>query len=180
AAELLEMEKADQAAREPLETAFSPGAKPDSARMVAIFTRLQRVDSANLARLKEMVREHGWPDAPRVGPEAAQAVFLLVQHADRDVPFQKEYLGWLESAYHAGLLPRGGGQALALLTDRVRTAEGRPQLYGSQVDITGGRAVVKPIEDAEHVDVRRAALGLPPLAEYLAMLREMYHLAPNP
>ena len=32
----------------------------------------------------------------------------------------------------------------------------------------------QPIEDVAHVDERRAAIGLQPLAEYLRLLRQMY------
>ena len=64
---------------------------------------------------------------------------------------------------------------LAYLTDRVRLAEGRLQVYGTQfMTAATGAQVPHPIEDAEHVDERRAAVGLPPIAEYARSLRQMY------
>jgi DNA-binding PucR family transcriptional regulator len=170
--ELLTMVEADQQARHRLMAAFQAGSQPDAATVA----HLQAVDEANLTRLKQIVQAHGWPDERMVGDDGRSAVFLLVQHADRDVPFQKEYLDWLERAFRAGELPAEAGQDVALLTDRVRTNEGRPQLYGMQVEIQGGQMMVKPIEDEANVDRRRAALGLPPLAEYLAVLRQVYGL----
>jgi hypothetical protein len=171
---LLAMEQADQEARTPLTTAFRPGEQPDSATMAAIAERITTTDSMNLARLKQIVEAHGWPGVALVGRDGANAVFLLVQHADRDVAFQKEYLAWLERAFRAGELSPEAGEAVALLTDRVRRNEGRPQLYGTQVELREGSITVLPLEDAENADARRAALGLPPLAEYLKLLRKAH------
>jgi hypothetical protein len=52
--------------------------------------------------------------------------------------------------------------------------EGRPQLYGTQFNNVDGKLELHPIEDAEHVDERRAMLGLEPLAEYKAQLLRFY------
>lgn len=176
--ELLALVQLDQDARAPLATAAQPGEQPASAAMAGIAARIAATDSANLARLKQIVRERGWPGRPLVGSEGVGAVFLLVQHADRDVAFQKEYLGWLRRAFRAGELSEQAGQAVALLTDRVRTNQGRPQLYGTQVEIRDGAAAPMSIEDERNVDTRRARLGLPPLAEYLERLRRFYGVGP--
>lgn len=45
--------------------------------------------------------------------------------------------------------------------------EGRPQVYGSQLRSEGGSLFVQAMEDPDHVDEPRAAVGLPPMAEYL-------------
>jgi hypothetical protein len=170
--ELLAMVEADQEARARAMAAFQTGAQPDSATVA----HLHAVDAANLARLRQIVQVYGWPDAAMAGSDGRSAVFLLVQHADRDVALQKEYLAWLERAFHAGRLSPEAGQDVALLTDRVRTNQGRPQLYGTQVEFNGSQVIVKEIEDEPNVDQRRAALGLPPLAEYIALLKQAYGL----
>jgi hypothetical protein len=42
-------------------------------------------------------------------------------------------------------------------------------VYGSQLrDGKGGKLELHPIEDRAHVDARRAAMGMEPLADYLA------------
>jgi hypothetical protein len=47
--------------------------------------------------------------------------------------------------------------------------EGREQVYGTQMTgEVGGGPTPWPIEDSEHVDERRAAVGLGPLDEYVA------------
>jgi hypothetical protein len=96
-----------------------------------------------------------------------------VQHADWDTAFQNRCLTLVQQAFAEG---DASGQSLALLTDRVRVHQGRPQLYGSQTRFVDHTVLVDPIEDEVHVDERRARLGLPPMAEYLKLLKEMYHL----
>jgi hypothetical protein len=40
--------------------------------------------------------------------------------------------------------------------------------------------VLDPIEDSAHVDQRRAALGMPPLREYVRVLDSVYAPHPRP
>jgi hypothetical protein len=39
--------------------------------------------------------------------------------------------------------------------------------------------VLDPIDDSAHVDERRAALGMPPLAAYVAVLESVYTARPS-
>ena len=167
-AELLRRLALDQAVRE---SGFGEGT-PDLSSLGGIWdllqqgVRMRRVDGPNTAWLKATVAERGWPTRAEVGADGRRAVFLLVQHADHDLGFQREALGPMREAVEAG---DARGSDLAYLTDRVRKAEGRPQLYGTQLHMNAGQdAFLWPVEDAEAVDARRAALGMPPLAEYLA------------
>lgn len=166
-AELLQRVAADQAARERMVTAMRAGSAPDSATMA----RLSAVDSANTAWLQSMVERHGWPDRATVGDDGASAAFLLVQHADRDTAFQARVLPALEAAHRRG---QAQGQHVALLTDRLARARGEPQVYGTQAALRDGRMAVDPIRDSSGVDARRAAMGMPPLEEYLRVLDSIY------
>ena len=113
------------------------------------------------------VARRGWRGRSIAGLDGADAAFVLIQHADADTAFQARALPLLDRAYREG---EATGQQLALLTDRVATARGAPQLYGTQADLVAGRAVPKPIRDPAYVDARRATVGLPPLREYLHIL----------
>lgn len=128
-----------------------------------LWNRMRAVDSDNTAWLRDIVDTTGWPRRSRVGDDAVVAAWLLVQHADHDPAFQRRCLDLVEA------LPEGEVEAtkLALLTDRVLLAEGRPQRYGTQAILVDGRYQVRETEDPEHVDERRAAVGLEPLATYL-------------
>jgi hypothetical protein len=79
----------------------------------------------------------------------------------------------MQKAFNTG---EARGQDLALLTDRVRLYEGKPQLYGTQVKNVNGKFIFAPIEDEPNVDKRRALYGLPPLSEYLETLNEFYRM----
>ena len=59
---------------------------------------------------------------------------------------------------------------LAYLEDRVRVHNGQPQLYGTQFIYDKDELKPHPIEDPEHLDPRRAAVGLGPFAEYEARM----------
>lgn len=165
--ELLEMAKRDQQVRQALIEKQQSGAQLSS-RDVA---RIDSVDRAHTERMKAIIDTHGWPDQQAVGVDGANAAFLLVQHADRDPTFQKASLVLLREAYAEGLAT---GQQVALLTDRVLVAEGKPQLYGTQAQIQHGEIIFQPIQDSAHVDKRRAEMGLMPLREYQQRMREMY------
>lgn len=118
--------------------------------------------------LKADVARHGWPRPSRDGKGAAEAAFLVAQHADHDVTFQKRVLAQLEERLPSGDLDRSH---YAYLWDRIATHENRPQRYGSQSKgCIAGKIELWPIEDPDHVDERRARLGMPPLSEYRATL----------
>jgi hypothetical protein len=62
---------------------------------------------------------------------------------------------------------------VALTVDRVLMNDGKKQLYGSQFKFTGSGMEVVPIEDPEHLDERRAQMGLGPFEEYRAQIMSM-------
>jgi hypothetical protein len=132
------------------------------------FPAHESPDARHTERMKEIVHEFGWPGFRLVGDEGAQHAWLLVQHADNDVEFQRRCLTLLAAAVAGG---DASARNLAYLTDRVRLNEGAPQVYGTQGTLVDGRIESRPIEDPEHVDELRAAAGLGPLEEYLELLR---------
>lgn len=168
--ELLAMEAADQQVREPMQ---QPGF--DFQNMPPeIAAAMDSVDSVNQSRLRAIIDEQGWPTAAMVGRDGIAAIFLIIQHAE--LPFQQEALPHVRQWYEEGAIH---GQSVALMTDRVLLKEGEPQLYGTQSEIIDGEVIVLPLADSARVDKRRAELGLPPLEDYLVLVREAYGLAPK-
>lgn len=49
-------------------------------------------------RLKEIIKHYGWLGISAVGLEGVSAMWLLVQHQDHDVDFQKKCLSLLDKA----------------------------------------------------------------------------------
>jgi hypothetical protein len=130
----------------------------------AIVSRIRR---DNVQWLKTVIAEHGLPGATLVGPRATRSVFELIAQASDDPAFEDRVL-WL--AVLAGHRGEVAAVDVARLTDRVRFNTGRPQLYGTLIreDPRGSGWVPEPIQDEDAVDVRRAAVGLPPLADVIA------------
>ncbi|MGR6914446.1 DUF6624 domain-containing protein [[Actinomadura] parvosata] len=129
-----------------------------------------RVEKANTERMRQILDRYGWPGFALVGADGARAAWALVQHADRDLELQKRGLELMRAAVEKG---DADPSDLAFLVDRVRVAEKRPQVYGTQweTDPQGRWRPRTPIEDEARVDERRAEAGLKPLREYLEELK---------
>ena len=161
--ELLALAEHDQAGRAGIDSILRvhgvPSPQADSA-----FARMAASDSPVQARLLEIIRARGWPGRRLVGDDAAHAAWLITQH----MPFaeQRRLLPLVQAAVKAG---DARASDAALLEDRVATEDGGLQRYGSQLKPPkpGEPPALYPIDRPECVDRRRAAVKLPPLAEYL-------------
>ncbi len=165
--EVLGMQARDQEMRKTIMARYGLGVpfSPEDAAWV------EAVDGGNTRRMQEIIRDHGWPSLSVVGEDGAAAAWLLVQHADETPDFQKQCLELLEAAVAVG---EASARNLAYLTDRVRVHDGLPQVYGTQGQWVDGKLALGDIEEADGVDQRRAAMGLEPVAEYLATLKRHY------
>jgi hypothetical protein len=158
AAELIEMGEQDQAIRS------GPSATIDA----EMAKRMQQDDPRREQRLATIVEQKGWPTISMVGHEAANSAWLIAQHGSP--AFLKRCLPLMKAAAQKGeMAPR----SLALSIDRDLMNDEKPQIYGSQLrgDV-GGKMALYPIADREHVDERRAAMGMEPLAQYLKHFEE--------
>lgn len=157
ASEIIQMAKVDQEMRE--------SGRNDPTRWDP------SVDHQNTDRMKTIIDEIGWPTITKVGIKASHLAWLLVQHADHDLEFQKRCLERMRSQ------PAEEIQAkeIAYLEDRVRVHEGLPQRYGTQfyTDDTTGVFGPRPIDDIAALDERRASVGLGMFAEYERGMREL-------
>lgn len=169
--ELLTMVQRDQEARFAALNADKAG---DHDKAKALWPKVEEVDNKDTARLRDILAKDGWPTRSMVGEDGAHAAWLLVQHADKDVAFQKQVLAMMKPLADKGEV---GMVDYAYLEDRVAVAEHRKQRFGTQ--FTAEREP-SPIEDEAHVDERRTAIGMPTMAEYRAQMTAMYGPAPAP
>ena len=127
----------------------------------------EELSRRNLDRMKVIVAQVGWPTITMVGTDGAFDAWLLVQEADNEPEFQAHCLQLMQAC-----APDEVGQRLiGFLDDRIRAAAGRPQLYGTQFQQgPDGKPEPWQIEDPDHLDERRAAIGLGPFEEYRRQL----------
>lgn len=162
--ELLDRREEDQRVRHQAAARSDPdtGRLPDD-----LAGQWQRVDQDNTRWLADLLASRGWPGRTLVGEEAAQAAWLLAQHADHDPVQQRAFLEALRSAVTQG---EASAAHVAYLEDRVRVNAGQSQLYGTQFTVADGALRPCPIEDPGRLDERRAQAGLEPFADYEARM----------
>lgn len=166
---------------EKAEKQYGPGAP----EVISLKKNIAHKDSLNLSKVKFILDKYGWPGEEEIGEEGAKTLFLTIQHAD--LPAQKVYLPLIKQAVRQKKL---SASYLPLLEDRMSVREGKEQEYGTQIsrDEKTGEYFVCPIRDPENIDQRRAAYGLPPMAEYVKVfgliwdlreyLKKLPHLPP--
>lgn len=143
---LLEMGKRDQSVRQ-IGTQLS-----DDALMV---------DEENTRQLREIIEAHGWPDNCLVGPDGADAAFLVLQHT-QDTEFRTYALAKFEEKLKLGTVDASN---YAYLIDRDLMNEGLPQIYGTQYRCESGAThpVRWKVENEENLDALRRKVGLFPI-----------------
>ncbi len=156
-AELERIHDLDQRDRE------NVGSYPSGAQKDSVIAHMALQDSLDLVRVAAIIDSTGWLGEKEIGHIANQALFLVIQHADAKPELQAKYLPLMRDAVADG---NARSYELALLEDRVAVNHGRPQIYGSQIGWKDGKGFVKPMDDEEHVNERRKAVGLEPLEKY--------------
>jgi hypothetical protein len=127
--------------------------------------RMEEVHRANAQELRSVIQEHGWPDEALVGPEGAEAAWLIAQHSIGEPDFMRRCRALLDEASSLGRVPRW---QFAYIDDRIRVFEGKPQRFGTQIDLRPEGPQVHELEDASQVDAWRKEAGLPAIAVVLA------------
>lgn len=143
-----------------------------SKEMQELWKVISRKDSVNLRQVRVILDQRGWLGPDVVGNQGNTTLFLVIQHADSAT--QKKYLPMMREAVKNG---KAQASDLALLEDRVALAQGKKQIYGSQIHIdSAGKYFIAPIEDEANVNKRRASVGLSPLEDYVKMWNIQYKL----
>jgi hypothetical protein len=158
---LLDMEARDQAVRAELTAAGELN--------VAYHPRLEEVHRANTSRLRQIVAVFGWPGTALVGAKGAQAAWRIALHSIAEPAFMRLCRDSIERASDNDDVPRW---QFAIIDDRIRVYEGRPQRYGTQLRSGPNGLEPHPIENESRVNSMRMQAGLPPLAQTLAQARQ--------
>lgn len=121
------------------------------------------VDFVNGQKIKDLIKENGYPSKELIGEKSMKNFWLLIQHQDFDLDLQKNCLKYCDF----------DPQNRAYLTDRVLVNSGKKQIYGTQFHQNkNGKLEPHPIEDRINVDKRRKEVGLEKLADYTEKMRK--------
>ena len=157
---LLDMEARDQALRAELTAAGDLNH--------AYHPRLEELHRAHASRLRQMIAVFGWPGLALVGEKGAKAAWRIALHSISEPSFMRQCRDMLDAASQNGDSPRW---QFAIIDDRIRVYEGRPQRYGTQLRLGANGLEPHPIENEGRVNSMRMQAGLPPLARTLAQAR---------
>nr|WP_314495863.1 DUF6624 domain-containing protein [uncultured Chryseobacterium sp.] len=93
---------------------------------------MEKVHRKNAGELRNIISEIGFPTISKVGREASNAAWLIIQHSIGEPEFMKNsYNLMLESADDLE------ARNLAYLLDRILFFQGKPQKYGTQLNADG-------------------------------------------
>lgn len=132
----------------------------------------QQIIRSNFPLVQSIASKYGFPGYDLVGEEGSNNYWLLVQHSDFDVPFQKRMLQLMKVQVDK---KNASGSKYAYLVDRTNLNEGRQQIYGTQIIMQQTGTILKPCADTVHLDTRRKMVGLPPIKEYLKQADAMFY-----
>ncbi len=137
----------------------------ESKEMKDLWTIIDMKDSINLITIKAILDKEGWLGADVVGEQGNSTLFLVIQHSNQNT--QEKYLPMMRNAVKNG---KARASDLALLEDRVALRQGKKQIFGSQIgqNLKTQLYYIRPIEDPDNVDKRRAEVGLDPIADYVS------------
>jgi hypothetical protein len=139
--ELDRMVKVDQTA------AWIPEGKFEQYSLEEWKSYKDSVFTANGILLQGMFKEHGYLDFDLVGKEGSNNFWLMVQHCDHLIEFQKEVLSEMKIAV---LTQKSDSENYGFLVDRVKLNSGEKQIYGTQCGYRKGtcQAFPKDLSDS--------------------------------
>jgi hypothetical protein len=131
---------------------------------------MANLHNRNTENLNEIIDKIGYPTVDKVGKEASEAAWLIIQHSIGQPDFMKKSAELLRVAVNEN---KADPKGLAYLTDRIAVFEGKPQRYGTQFDWDdNGEMSPNKFDDISKVNQRRKTLGLNTLEEQTEIMKE--------
>jgi len=137
----------------------------NSKEVHALWDQINQMDSVNLIKIKAILDQYGWLGQDLVGQDGNSAIYLVIQHADAST--RAKYLPVMRDAVKRN---HALASDLATMEDRILLEQHKKQRYGTQMhmDYKTGKYILAPLADPEHVEERRAKVGLSTMAHHLA------------
>lgn len=131
---------------------------------------MEKLHLQNAAILEEIINRIGYPTIDKVGKEASEAAWLIIQHSIALPHFMKKCADQLQIAVDQ---KKADPINLAYLNDRIAVLEEKPQLYGTQFDWDeNGDLSPNLFDDLQMVNQRRKSVGLNSLEEQTEIIRQ--------
>ncbi|WP_289662829.1 DUF6624 domain-containing protein [Flavobacterium panacagri] len=159
---IIELKNADFALREKLilDGKLSVGYNPE----------MEKLHNKNAGELEDIINQIGYPSIDKVGEEASQNAWIIIQHAIALPDFMRKCAKELEKAVNEN---KADPINLAYLTDRIAVFEGKPQLYGTQFDWDkNGEMSPNFFDDVTKVNERRKQIGFNTLEEQIGIMKK--------
>lgn len=115
-------------------------------------------DHRNQELVISIIEKCGMPTLQEVNQEQMNAIWLGLQHTVSK--YRIKYFPLIEKAVKNGDLSK---EQYALMKDRILMDEGKPQIYGSQIE----NGKLYDLAEPETVNERRREMGLEPIEDYL-------------
>lgn len=131
---------------------------------------MKELHNRNAQTLNDIIDTIGYPTTDKVGKEASEAAWLVIQHSIGQPEFMKKCAELLKKAVSES---KADLKSLAFLTDRIAVFEDKPQLYGTQFDWDeNGNLSPNLFDDLTKVNERRKSIGLNTLEERTEIIRK--------
>ena len=130
---------------------------------------MKELHNRNAKILSEIIDSIGYPTIDKVGKEANEATWLIIQHSIEQPELMRKCAELLERAVRED---KADLKSLAYLTDRIAVLEEKPQLYGTQFDWDeNGNLSPNPFDDINKVNERRKSIGLNTVEEQIEVIK---------
>jgi len=131
------------------------------------------IHEKHMRKIRQIVKTFGWPGSDLVGEDGAKAAWLIVQHCDEDVKFQKQCLQLMICSVEK---KQANPEDVAYLQDRVARNLGNKQVYGTQFYTNSeGKYRPWPIRDIKNIESRRRKAGMQTFKEYNKYMMSKYN-----
>jgi hypothetical protein len=138
-----------------------------------ILDYIKKVDTQNVVSLNEVLDKYIWPKISEFDTKADVDAWIIVQHADFDLPLQHKTLFILDQYSQMNETNKTN---YAILYDRVAVKYkdiGIKQKFGTQGKVTDGKfQVFDYVGNEKELNQRRQELGFPPIQEFVEAMNK--------
>lgn len=166
---LLDMRQKEQALQAKIDEASDQFG--DEQALFELDEQQQKMHVVHMAKLEELMGSAGWISSKEYGKTACEQALTIMKNAPGE-----RLEAHLDVLLNAAKTGEAAPAEVAYIHDKVLMHRGKKQLYGTQIAFNEKKGIndVYPIQDEANVDVRRAEVGLGPLADALKKMGIQY------